>query len=86
MSDELPLIVSDGRWGCGGMRSQCMWDDTFTVERIEIDPELAARIRYKLNSVGDIWTTNEGWDNQYPEPVADIKRVSKELQKGAFDK
>ena len=70
MSDELPLIVSDGRWGCGGMLAGCMWSDTFASERIEIDQELAARIRDKLKSMDDEGTTFEGWDNPTPYPLA----------------
>ena len=84
MSDELPLIVSDGRWGCGGMRSQCMWSDTFTAERIEIDTEIAARIREKLKTIDDAISARD--DNQSPDTLADLKKTMDEMYKDAFDK
>ena len=84
MSDELPLIVSDGRWECGGMRSQCMWSDTFTAERIEIDTEIAARIREKLKTIDDAISARD--DNQSPDTLADLKKTMDEMYKDAFDK
>lgn len=45
-----------------------------------------APTRIDISTTESDGTTCEGWDNPKPDPVADIKRAAKELQKGAFEK